>query len=139
MRDSTAVGGRVDTIAGRGTSYDSPFAPRRPCCGRCVGLLLCRCCCVRSRWSSQREPNPHEASTDLLSYDNLAAELIHPKQDYVFSVLSLFCFALERQDLALASQERDVRPWIIVAGHRPMYATEKSDSEGLTSSGHSNR
>lgn len=44
-----------------------------------------------------------------------------------------------RQDLAAANQERDLRPWIIVAGHRPMYATEKSDSDGLMSSGHSNR
>ncbi|CAB1116156.1 unnamed protein product [Ectocarpus sp. CCAP 1310/34] len=43
------------------------------------------------------------------------------------------------QDLAAAHQERDVRPWIVVAGHRPMYSTEKSDSEGLTSFGHSNR
>ncbi|CAN0394281.1 unnamed protein product, partial [Scytosiphon promiscuus] len=42
-------------------------------------------------------------------------------------------------DLAEANQERDVRPWIVVSGHRPMYSTEKADSEGLTSSGHSNR
>ncbi|CAM9537839.1 unnamed protein product [Scytosiphon promiscuus] len=44
-----------------------------------------------------------------------------------------------KQDLAEANQERDVRPWIVVSGHRPMYSTEKADSEGLTSSGHSNR
>eukprot|EP00903_Cladosiphon_okamuranus_P017411 g16035.t1 len=39
------------------------------------------------------------------------------------------------EDLALANQERDVRPWIIVAGHRPMYAAEKSDG-GMMASGH---
>ncbi|CAM9492813.1 unnamed protein product, partial [Hapterophycus canaliculatus] len=44
-----------------------------------------------------------------------------------------------KEDLTKANQERDVRPWIVVSGHRPMYSTEKSDSEGLTSSGHSNR
>eukprot|EP00752_Nemacystus_decipiens_P007708 g6891.t1 len=43
------------------------------------------------------------------------------------------------EDLDVANQERDVRPWIIVAGHRPMYATEKSDGDGLMSFGHSNR
>ncbi|CAN0133740.1 unnamed protein product, partial [Laminaria digitata] len=44
-----------------------------------------------------------------------------------------------RQDLARAQQERDVRPWVIVAGHRPVYARESAGRDGRISFGSSER
>ncbi|CAM9507751.1 unnamed protein product, partial [Phaeothamnion confervicola] len=37
---------------------------------------------------------------------------------------------LEQQDLKRADMERDVRPWIVVGGHRPMYCLEVVDRRG---------
>jgi hypothetical protein len=33
-------------------------------------------------------------------------------------------------DLAQAAQERDVRPWIFVGGHRPIYSAKHADGDG---------
>lgn len=39
--------------------------------------------------------------------------------------------AMNSQDLAKADQERNARPWIVVAGHRPMYSKEGMTLSGL--------
>eukprot|EP00904_Undaria_pinnatifida_P004906 jgi/Undpi1/1545/HiC_scaffold_11.g04935.m1 len=43
------------------------------------------------------------------------------------------------EDLARAQQERDVRPWVIVAGHRPVYARESAGGDGRIIYGSSER
>ena len=52
----------------------------------------------------------------------------------VFTSLMMY-----RQDLARAQQERDVRPWVIVAGHRPVYARESAGKDGRITYGSSER
>src|SRR3546814_15045577 len=43
------------------------------------------------------------------------------------------CSSDLKADLEKANSERDVRPWIIVGGHRPIYSVDNCDQTGIPS------